>query len=110
MQAQVTLDSQAQAYIAGLLENNRFDSIDAAVNSILKQRFEEETILKELGFRSQAEMERFDAALKVGINQIERGEVSPLDWDEINRMADEMLANKTLYTKTDSAALPPFNH
>lgn len=108
MQTQVTLNNQAQTYIAGLLANNTFTSVDEAVNSILNQCFEEETLLREEGFGSQAEMERFDAALQVGLEQIEQGKTKPLDWDRIERLEEELRTNKRQYRK-NSGALPPLN-
>ena len=108
MQTQVTLDSQAQVYIAGLLENNTFDSVDEAVNSILNQRFEEEILLEEQGYRNQAEREHFNAALQVGLDQIAEGKTKPFDWNRIERLEEELRANKRPY-RVNSGVLPPFN-
>ena len=92
---QVSLSPEIEAAIKEVIASGAFETPEAVLAEAIA------VFLKDLAQKK----ERLMAELQIGIDQLERGETTPLDWDRLNAKYQEMRQNG-YSPRTDSAALP----
>jgi hypothetical protein len=86
---QITLPDEFAAFVDRMIAEKKWDTPDLlvmyALSSVMTELASDEMMTPE-------EVEELRKQIQVGIDASERGEVGPLDWDEIDRLVKEKLA------------------
>jgi antitoxin ParD1/3/4 len=83
----VTLPPEFEAFVIEQVENGVYPSPDRVVQEALR-------LLKEQDERRQAKLEDLRQEIAIGLEQIERGEVAPLDIEAIIAEGKRQLAEQ----------------